>query len=141
MAFYSNCCRKGPPTRLPLFSIGNLVSKQGLPIVPKHFHMHIQPFGRDLDVHQQKNLQSFPSRPNSLLSRAASPSDWPHCADGTRETQAGAPPRVIPAACLSRPARGFLSLFWLMAEVFFFHLRPDYENKEQSKLCHLTVLW
>lgn len=97
--------------------------------------MHIQPFGHDLDVCQQKDLQSFLSRPNSLPSCAASPSDWPRCADGTRETQAGAPPRVILAASLSRPTQDFLSFFWLMAEVFFFHLRPESMKTKNNLNC------
>lgn len=62
---------------LPVLTVVNLVSKQGLPIVPKYFPMHIQPFGHDLDIHQQKDLQSFHSRANSLPSHAALPSDWP----------------------------------------------------------------
>lgn len=58
---------------LPVFALVNLVSKQGLHIVPKYFPMHMQPFGRDLDIHQQKDLQSFHSGANSLPSHAALP--------------------------------------------------------------------
>lgn len=61
---------------LPVLAVVNLVSKQGLPVVPKYFPMHVQPFGRDLGIYQQKDLQSFQSRANSLPSHAL-PSDWP----------------------------------------------------------------
>lgn len=61
---------------LSVLAVVNLVSKQGLPVVPKYFRMHVQPFGRDLGIHQQKDLQSFQSRANSLPSYAL-PSDWP----------------------------------------------------------------